>query len=142
VKAGRDLDEEGVLKEERKPWVLQHLLASCPDFANEISDMQHLGNVLSDDTCTVTVDFTLKYHCEIAGEGIENAWGFSKKLHRHLPLSKKRKIEVFTKSVKERLFAVTPVRARRFAWRTRKYMLAYFKIDEEAGGDNVSASHD
>jgi hypothetical protein len=57
-KPSHDYDGEGVLKEDAKPWVLKHLLESCPGFANEISDMQHLGNELSDETCTVTVDFT------------------------------------------------------------------------------------
>ncbi len=85
---------------------------------------------LLEETCTITIKFTPKYHCEIAGEGIEYCWGFSKKIQRRLPLKDRRKVEGFIKSVKCCLKRVTPVRMRRFARRARKYMLAYHQIGE------------
>jgi len=32
--------------------------------------------------------FTPKYHCEIAGEGVEYMWGYCKRLFRRVPLAK------------------------------------------------------
>jgi hypothetical protein len=125
---GKDFEENGDLKDEIKPFVLTYLLNQCPDFANETSDLQHLAVALSDETCVVTLEFTPKYHCEMAGEGVEFGWGFSKKLQRRLPLKDRRKIDGFIKSVKHCLLKVTPVRMRRFARRARKYMLAYHEI--------------
>jgi hypothetical protein len=85
---GTDFEDNGDLKESSKPFILTFLLSQCPDFANEISNLQHLAAELSDDACTVSIEFTPKCHCEIAGEGIEYAWGFSKKLQRRLPLKR------------------------------------------------------
>jgi len=45
---------------------LQQLLGKCSDFAEELSALQVLGQELG-----VLVDFTPKYHTELAGEGIE-----------------------------------------------------------------------
>jgi hypothetical protein len=66
------------------------------------------------------VVFTAKYHCETAGEGVENGWGFTKKIYRRLPMAKKLYLNVFTNSVKKCLIEVTPERARRFSRRCRK----------------------
>ena len=97
--------------------------------------------------CTITIKFTPKYHCEIAGEGIEYCWGFSKKIQRRLPLKDRRKVEGFIKSVKCCLKRVTPVRMRQFARRARKYMLAYHQIGENpavgaASRDQIDAMVD
>jgi hypothetical protein len=101
-----------------------------PSFANEISDLQHLFAKLSEETCTISIEFTPKYHCEIAGEGIEYCWGSSNKIQRVLLLKDRRKVEGFINSVKCYLKRVTPVRMRQFARRARKYMLAYHQIGE------------
>jgi len=45
---------------------LRHLLGKCPDFKNEQSALQVLGQELG-----VVVDATPKNHAELAGEGIE-----------------------------------------------------------------------
>jgi len=135
-----DFEENGDLKESSKPFVLAFLLSQCPDFVNEISDLQHLAAELSDETCTVTIEFTPKYHCEIAGEGIEYCWGFTKKIQRRLPLNDRRKVEGFIKSVKGCLKRLTPVRARRFARRARKYMLAYLQISNSLDGAPAAAA--
>ena len=104
--------------------------------AVEKLNLEHLADELG---CEVS--FTAKYHCKIAGEGVENGWGFLKKIYRRLPIAKKRYLDVFTKSVKNCLIQVTPEQARRFSRRCRKYMLAYQKIVDEADGKStVTAS--
>jgi hypothetical protein len=132
----QDLDADGKLKEELKPFILSHLLRSCPDFASEKSALQKLAEAISTDDYNVSIEFTPKYHCEIAGEGIEYSWGFIKKIYRRAPLMAKRQNFLF--EVKKAIFEVTKTRVRRFSGRVRKYMLAYEIIREEptAAEDN------
>jgi hypothetical protein len=59
---GTDFEDNGDLKETSKPFTLTFLLSQCPDFANEISDLQHLAAELSDKACTVSIEFTPKCH--------------------------------------------------------------------------------
>jgi hypothetical protein len=134
-KKGRDFDENGKLKPQIAHLMLTNLMASRPDFAVEKSDLEHLADELE-----CIVNFTAKYHCEIAGEGVENGWGFSKKIYRRLPIAKKHYLDVFTKSVKHCLIQGTPERARRFSRRCRKYMLAYQKIVDEADGKSTATA--
>jgi len=49
---------------------LLSLMSSCTDFKEEVSQLEHIANKLG-----VTVLTTTKFHAEIAGEGIEYAWG-------------------------------------------------------------------
>jgi hypothetical protein len=66
-KKGGDFDENGKLKRQIAHLILTHLMASCPDFAGKKSDLEHLADELG-----YEVRFTAKYHCTIAGEGVEN----------------------------------------------------------------------
>jgi hypothetical protein len=50
-------------------------MASCPDFAVEKSNLEHLADEIG---CAVR--FTVKCHCKIAAEGVESSWGFLKKI--------------------------------------------------------------
>jgi hypothetical protein len=52
---------------------LKYMLSSCKDFEEEESLLQSMGRKMG-----VLVDRTPKCHCELAGEGIEYAWGCSK----------------------------------------------------------------
>jgi len=52
---------------------LHHMMECCDDFANEISQLEHIGQCLG-----VCVVITTKYHAEYAREGIEYSWGLSK----------------------------------------------------------------
>jgi hypothetical protein len=139
-KKGRDFLDNGDLKACIAPFVLRHLMKSRPDFASETTDLQHLAEEVSDENSKVIVDFTPKYHAEIAGEGVENGWGFAKKILRRLPLGTKRDFDDFTQLVRESLLKVNPERSRRFRRRCRKYMLAYDKISEEAQENKQAAS--
>eukprot|EP00429_Kryptoperidinium_foliaceum_P042250 CAMPEP_0176121934 /NCGR_PEP_ID=MMETSP0120_2-20121206/61393_1 /TAXON_ID=160619 /ORGANISM="Kryptoperidinium foliaceum, Strain CCMP 1326" /LENGTH=95 /DNA_ID=CAMNT_0017456519 /DNA_START=685 /DNA_END=968 /DNA_ORIENTATION=+ len=60
------------------------------------SKLQVLGEAVG-----VSVDFTPKFHAELAGEGIEYSWGFSKGLYRRQPLERKKKRAQFRKLVDE-----------------------------------------
>ncbi len=63
---------------------LKYLLSSCKDFEEEESLLQSMGRKMG-----VLVDRTPKCHCELAGEGIEYAWGCSKNYYHRLPLKEK-----------------------------------------------------
>jgi hypothetical protein len=127
-----DFNDDGSLKEESKPYILSELMATCADFSNERTDLQHLADTLSDSATNVDVMFTPKYHCEMAGEGIEYAWGFVKKTYRKLPMSMKKKAVSFFKALRKCLEGVDVDRARKFSRRARKYMLAYQAIAEKS----------
>ena len=65
---------------------LRFLLSSLPDFKNEMTLLQYRAEQLG-----VEIDCSPKYHPEIAGEGIEYVWGFSKGTYRRMPLGTKKK---------------------------------------------------
>ena len=50
-----------------------HLLSQCKDFKNEQSQLEKI-----DAKYGYEIWFTPKYHCELAGEGIEYMWGYMK----------------------------------------------------------------
>jgi hypothetical protein len=56
--------------EGNKDWSLMCLMASCLDFAEEMTALQHVGGKLG-----VSVTITPKFHAELAGEGIEYTVG-------------------------------------------------------------------
>ena len=70
---------------------LSVLMASCLDFANEVTELQSVGRKM-----TIDVLLTPKYHCEMAGEGIEFAWGVAKAKYRSkLLLAEKKQVSGF-----------------------------------------------
>ncbi len=111
----------------------KELLASCSDFKNELSLMQHLGISLG-----VHIASTPKYHAEIAGEGIEYDWALSKNWFKRLPLSERKTRAGFATQVKKALSSeiVTKGRARGSARRARSYILAYIYLDEQQKAGN------
>ena len=70
-----DAGEDGKLKEASQQYALSYLLKNCGDFKQEKSDLEHLATELSQHDATINILFTPKYHCELAGEGIEYCWG-------------------------------------------------------------------
>ena len=66
------------------------------DFNKEITLLQFHGEQMG-----VKVDRTPKYHPEIAGEGIEYAWGISKLVYMRATMSRKRNKEMFMGLVRE-----------------------------------------
>jgi hypothetical protein len=74
---------------------LEILMASCLDFANEITEMEALG-----ETMGIRVVSTTKFHCELAGEGIKYAWACAKGWYQAQPLNAKKTKSGFHELVK------------------------------------------
>jgi hypothetical protein len=129
-------DENGDIMPQYLPFCLRYLLSECSDFKCEVTALEDLAARLSTESSTVKIKYTPKYHCEIAGEGIEYAWGFSKRFYRSLPLSRKKGIANFRKSVRESVEAVKVENVRRFGGKIRRYMLAYLHYDRRNGEEN------
>ena len=90
-------DEDGNLNENGKKFSLEYLLENCDDFINELNDLEHLASEISlgRSANKVTILFSPKFHCELAGEGIEYSWGASKRIYEKKPLSQKRSYAMF-----------------------------------------------
>ena len=107
-------------------------MAKCDDFKNQRNSMEELCDTLS--SCgeqSITILTSPKYHCEIAGEGIELNWGFLKKGYRNIPLEEKKTKANFLKAVRESKDKVNIHLVRKFAAKTRRYMLTYSNIESE-----------
>ena len=63
------LQVRGGIKDE----VIRAKIQECSDFANEVLQLQHIASKLS-----LAVVMTPKAHLELAGQGIEYSWGYSK----------------------------------------------------------------
>jgi len=59
---------------------LASLLSKCDDFLNEETMLQQTMKKLG-----ATLVRTPKYHCKIAGEGVEYGWGNAKMMYRRTP---------------------------------------------------------
>ena len=77
---------------------LKEMIRTLPDFEMELTLLQYRAQQLN-----VRVECSPKYHPEIAGEGIEFAWGLSKNTYQKLPLRGKANKEVFYESVRKSL---------------------------------------
>ena len=127
AKEGKKTDFlDGILTEVGRQYSLVYLLSNCADFLAEKTDLEHLVDKISGDKpCRFSIIFTPKFHCEIAGEGIEYSWGASKKWYRRRSYADKRSFANFLKLVKESMERVTMKMARRFSAKARRYMMVY-----------------
>jgi hypothetical protein len=116
---------------------LRQTLTNCTDFRNELTHLQVMAEALG-----VKVDFTPKFHAEMAGEGVEYSWAHAKGNYRRKPLSKKRSRAGFVKLVDECLdpkTELTKERVRRFSARARSYICTYhYLANKETVDDNKS----
>ena len=73
-------DENGRVKEKFERYVLRTLMSKCLDFTGEQSVMEYLLSRLSEKTEGLEFRLltSLKYHCELAGEGVEYCWSLTK----------------------------------------------------------------
>jgi hypothetical protein len=116
---------------------LVKIVGECADFQNELTHLQVMAEALA-----ITVDFTPKFHAEIAGEGVEYSWGHSKGCYRRRPLQRKKSRASFRDLVKECISTneLTKRRVRRFSARARAYICTYHYLSEErlngGEGDN------
>ena len=110
---------------------IRKILADCEDFKNENTHLQVMADALG-----VIVDFTPKYHCELAGEGIEYTWGFSKNRYRKAEFGRKKRRGTFESLVNEVISreAITKQRVRKFSARARAYILTYLFLHEQQKG--------
>ena len=69
-------------------------MASCLDFAEEMTALQHVGKELG-----VSVIISPEFHAKMVGEGIEYSWSITKGLYRCKPLNSIRSKERFKELV-------------------------------------------
>ena len=105
---------------------MHHIISQLDDFANDTTLLQ--------DTLAkhnVIVIRTPKCHPELAGEGIEYSWGFSKNKYRRFLIEAKSTKEKFIKSVKSVLCRKELHRLRicKFARHARSYTCTYVCLD-------------
>jgi hypothetical protein len=116
---------------------LRQILTNCSDFRNELTHLQVMADVLG-----VKVDFTPKFHAEMAGEGIEYSWAHAKGNYRRKPLSRKRTRSGFVNLVDECLDPCTELtkeRVRKFSARARSYICTYhYLANKETVGQEKS----
>jgi len=118
---------------EDKALSLKEILSNCEDFMHEIPQLQFIIETLGG-CCQMSP----KYHPEIAGEGIENVWGYIKKIYRSkwsCRKSEDQKKEDFLKLIAGIMDGsdgtLTKISVRKCARRARQYMLAYSWIKAE-----------
>ena len=103
------------------------MMAKCVDFRDEESCLEYIARLLG-----VTVDFTPKFHAELAGEGIEYLWAYSKGYYRRCPMKEKKGRESFKKLVRkctDPKEALTRDRAIKFSGRSRSYICTYYWLE-------------
>ena len=108
---------------------LKHIMSECHDFKNEMSVLEFTGESLG-----VKIDFAPKFHAELAGEGIEYSWGYSKGKYRREPLKLKKGRRNFVKLVKKYLSPeneLTNERVRKFSARARAYINTYYYLGRQ-----------
>lgn len=133
-------DDNGDNLQGSESWSLKFLMASCLDFAGELTALQHVGKALG-----VSVVITPKFHAEMAGEGIEYSWGVSKSIYRKMPLDSKKGKASFKALVKQCTSrdVLTTKAVRKLSRRARAYICAYFVLHQwklKNNCDNTSSS--
>jgi len=126
-------DNDGQVVDGAENWSLKYLMASCLDFAEEMTALQHVGKELG-----VSVIISPKFHAEMAGEGIEYSWGISKNVYRKKPLdSKKAKIsfKALVKECTSRDILTTAI-VRKLSRRARSYICAYYTLHQQNLANN------
>ena len=131
-------DDDGGVVEGAANWSLKYLMASCLDFAEEMTALQHVGHTLG-----VSVLITPKFHAEMAGEGIEYSWGVAKSVYRKMPLHSKKGKASFKLLVSECASrdVLTTETVRKLSRRARAYICAYYALHQRKllnnGDDNT-----
>ena len=128
------LDDDGEMLEGAEYWSLRFLMASCLDFAEEMTALQHVGRELG-----VSVIITPKFHAELAGEGIEYSWGLTKGVYRRKPLRAKKGKESFKALVDECTSReiLTTKTVRKLSRRARAYICAYYSNMKASAGETT-----
>ena len=110
-------------------YCLPRILDNCEDFQNEISQLEYIVSCFG-----YVVITTPKYHAELAGEGIEYAWGVSKSVYRKAPWEQRKGKAAFMQLVKDALCThrvLTLINVRKFSKKARCYMKVYDAIGKK-----------
>jgi len=130
---------DGNLKEEYKKFSLRTLMSRCSDFEQEQSAMENLFSKLSNKgTPDLNMLTSPKYHCELAGEGVEYCWGMAKRFYRNIPLSDKKTKQQFESCVRKSILYVKIRNVTRFSAKCRRYMMKYRRHNENTQNDELS----
>ena len=132
-------DDDGGVVEGAENWSLKYLMASCLDFAEEMTALQHVGHMLG-----VSVLITPKFHAEMAGEGIEYSWGVAKSVYRKMPLNSKKGKASFKVLVNECASrdVLTTDTVRKLSRRARSYICAYYALHQRMLLNNGDDTND
>ena len=122
---------------------LVKMMEACTDFEEEQTLLQKMVESMSDRPGQFSLDRSPKCHCELAGEGIEYAWGCSKNWYRNQTMSEKKGKKNFLALVQRSISReqLTTVRIRKFSRRARQYICAYRAMQCE-NNDNASLAID
>ena len=104
---------------------LRQKMEQMPDFVSEETLLQYHAQKIG-----AVVDHSPKAHPELAGEGVEYDWRFSKLAYRRHPLERKKKKEKFRELVNHCISrdSITTVHRRKFARRACHYIRAYHAL--------------
>jgi len=142
----KDVSEDtGELLHEFRKYSLTYLLSQCKDFKEQKTDLEQLCDEISCDIPNfVSVLFTPKFHCELAGEGIEYSWGASKRYYRRQPITMKRSSVNFERLMKDSINKVSTMMCRKFSRKARGYMLGYRhkQLQKEEVGEDIKESYE
>jgi len=125
-----EVDDSGRATGEEKGYIMKELLADCEDFKTELTALEDLSQKLTTAFYDITLTFTPKYHCEIAGKGIELCWGLIKKYYRRNFLAQQKKND-FEACVYESFEQITPDLCRKFDNRIFRYLTAYKHYEDK-----------
>jgi hypothetical protein len=135
---GSKLRTEGT-KEIRDPSTsAREILRTCEDIRTEKPQLKYIV----EDLLGCHMKLTPKCHPEIAGRGVEYAWGYSKlRFWKHFNDAVPRHLE---ENVEKALSTdiLTINRMRKFARKARDYKLTYAFLIDQAGGKDASAAKD
>ncbi len=124
------LDGDGHIKKEFEAYVLRTLMSNCQDFVEEKSAMQVLLDDLSSTgSLKIELPISPKYHCELAGEGIEYTWGMLKKYYRSLLLEMKNMKKKFKECVRQSALYIKQKNVKKISAKCRRQMMAYHECD-------------
>ena len=138
-------DEDGKVKKEYEKYVLRTMMSRCIDFMEEQSAMEVLLSALSTkqhNGPSIQLLTSPKYHCELAGEGIEFCWGLAKRYYRSITLEKKRTRQMFEKCVRDSIRYVKQHHVSKFSAKCRRYMMAYNVYDGIKNGSTDQLTYE
>jgi hypothetical protein len=115
---------------------VREILKGCDDFANETPQLEYIAQTY----LGAFIRLTPKCHPEIAGRGIEYAWGYAKlRFRRGINDAVASHLEENVKAALSRE-VLTINRIRKFARKARDYKLTYSYLVALADGEDASAA--